>query len=66
MEVGEAEGQMVGLNENGSFVDFVDGWLVKNAQETQQIKLRKHEKVKVTVLYIVLFILFCDLSKSLG
>ena len=50
MEEGEAEDQMVGLNEEGFFVDFVDGWLVPNAPERQQIKLRKDEKVKVPVL----------------
>ena len=58
MEEGEAEGQMVSLNEEVFFVDFVDGWFVSNAPETQQIKLWKHEKVIVPVLDIVLFILF--------
>ena len=46
---------MVGLNEEGFFVDFVEGWLVSNAQETQQIKHRKDEKIDILVLIIVLF-----------
>ena len=45
----------MGLNEEGFFVDFVEGWLLPNAQETQQIKHRKDEKIDIPVLIIVLF-----------